>query len=191
VRTATACLLLVFLAGCAPAPAVLIAEAPAAPDDRPAPGAPAFPPYAFTHFCLRYAEDCRVQDTHFEEGHGSLGQLADVNAAVNGKIAPRANRVRMSYDSWRIAPPSGDCNDYAVTKRHDLLRLGWPSRSLLLAEAVTPHGEHHLVLVVKSEGRDLVLDNLTDIIRESSDTSYEWVRMQSPDNPKNWIEMGA
>jgi len=39
------------------------------------------------------------------------------------------------YDTWRIALLSGDCNDYAVTKRHELLAI------LLLAEVVTPRGE--------------------------------------------------
>jgi predicted transglutaminase-like cysteine proteinase len=85
-----------------------------------------------------------------------------------------------------VAPKTGDCNDYAVTKRHALLARGWAARSLLLAEVVTNWGEHHLVLVVRTRDADLVLDNLTPDIRNWSKTNYEWVRIQSPVNPQFW-----
>jgi predicted transglutaminase-like cysteine proteinase len=29
-----------------------------------------------------------------------------------------------------VSPPAGDCNDYAVTKCHQPLTRGWPSRAL-------------------------------------------------------------
>ena len=35
--------------------------------------------------------------------------------------------------SWRLYPRRGNCNDYAVTKRHALLAQGIPSSALLLA----------------------------------------------------------
>jgi predicted transglutaminase-like cysteine proteinase len=52
----------------------------------------------------------------------------------------------------------GDCNDYAVTKRHDLI----PQRlaCTLLAEVITGWGEHHLVVVARAKAADLVIDNL-------------------------------
>ena len=65
------------------------------------------------------------------------------------------------------------CHDYAVTKRHELLTRGWPSRSLLLAEVVVPWGEHHLILVVRTSDGDLVLDNLNPGIKSWSRTPYK------------------
>jgi hypothetical protein len=88
-----------------------------------------------------------------------------------------------------ISPASGDCNDYAVTKRHELIKRGWPGQSLLLAEVVTRWGEHHLVLVVRTEGADLVLDSLSPQIRAWSTTGYRWVRIQSPENPVYWASV--
>ncbi len=41
----------------------------------------------------------------------------------------------------------GNCHDYAVTKRHELIRQGWPAASLRLAVAYTPSGIGHLVVV--------------------------------------------
>jgi predicted transglutaminase-like cysteine proteinase len=73
-----------------------------------------------------------------------------------------------------------------VTKRHDLLALGWPSRALLLAEVVTTWGEHHLVVVVRAKEGDLVIDNLNANIRPWLKTQYRWVRVQSPQDPIMW-----
>jgi predicted transglutaminase-like cysteine proteinase len=56
--------------------------------------------------------------------------------------------MRISRREMGRGPSSGDCNDYAVTRRHDLIARGWPARSLLLAEVITSWGEHHLVVVV-------------------------------------------
>ena len=81
-------------------------------------------------------------------------------------------------------------NDYAVSKRHDLLRRGWPSRVLLLGEVVVSSGEHHLVLLVRTRSGDLVLDNLTSQIKPWSRTSYRWVRVQSPGRDGLWATVG-
>jgi predicted transglutaminase-like cysteine proteinase len=89
-------------------------------------------------------------------------------------------------EEWLVSPKYGDCNDYAVTKRHELLALGWPSRTLLLSEVATSWGEHHLVLVVRTAGGDVVLDNLNANVYPVSKARYEWVRIQSPLNPKFW-----
>ena len=87
-------------------------------------------------------------------------ELAKVNREVNRAIRPQENPNGVTAEEWLVAPRDGDCNDFAVTKRHELLARGWPSRSLLLAEAVVASGEHHLVLVVRTREDDVVLDNL-------------------------------
>jgi predicted transglutaminase-like cysteine proteinase len=83
---------------------------------------------------------------------------------------------------------SGNCNDYAVSKRHELLRLGWPSWALLLAEVVVATGEHHLVLVANAGGESFVLDNLKEVVVPLvAAVDYRWIRIESPDDPKFWI----
>ena len=154
--------------------------------------APVLGPFAYTHFCLRYAEDCRVRGRAFHRPRAVAltterrRQLAEINAQVNRAIAPKSYRNDTSFDTWRIAPPQGDCNDYAVTKRHELLALGWPSRALLLSEVVTPWGEHHLVLLVRTAGGNFVLDNLQAQVRPWTRTNYQWVRVQLPSEPSLW-----
>jgi predicted transglutaminase-like cysteine proteinase len=153
---------------------------------------PAVAPFAYTHFCLRYANDCRVHGRAFRKPHAieltqaRMGELTEVNHAVNRAITPQAYIARTSFDTWRIGPTQGDCNDFAVTKRHELLARGWPSRALLLAEVITSWGEHHLILVVRTANRDVVLDSLNYSVRDWAQTSYQWVRIQSPSNPEIW-----
>ena len=154
-------------------------------------GTPALAPMAFVRFCLRYPRDCEVQNGK-NLGRNALlvasqrKELIKVNRDVNRSIKPQAQNGSVSAEKWVLSPSSGDCKDYAVTKRHDLLKRGWPSHSLLLAEVVISSGEHHLVLVVRTDEGDVVLDNLNQNLIKVSQSEYQWVRAQSTNNPKFW-----
>jgi predicted transglutaminase-like cysteine proteinase len=154
---------------------------------------PALPPIGHSRFCLHYPADCKVRGIDFRRRNIALtrerwNELDGVNRDVNRGILPDVTPGTGATEEWIISPRLGDCKDYAMTKRHQLLARGWPSRSLLLSEVVLPSGEHHLVLVVRVKGADLVLDNLTDDLRLAAATydQYVWVRIQSPQNPKFW-----
>jgi len=152
------------------------------------------PPMAYTQFCLRYSDQCKPRHTMFRGGpvHLTVDRWDDlkvVNENVNGAIVPEANTEGLAGEKWLIGPARGDCNDYAVTKRSELLARGWPARALLLSEVVTGWGEHHLILVVRTSAGDLVLDNLTSQIRPWARAPYRWVRMQTPQNPNYWASL--
>jgi predicted transglutaminase-like cysteine proteinase len=159
--------------------------------DRIAFSAPVLAPIAFVRFCARYREDCKVSPMDVDHAAVSLtkerlAELSKVNRDVNRSIKPQENLGGVLAEEWLVAPRRGDCNDYAVTKRHELLARGWPSHSLLLAEVVVAWGEHHLVLVVRTREDDLVLDSLKSDIRPVSQITYQWVRAQQAENPKFW-----
>jgi predicted transglutaminase-like cysteine proteinase len=154
------------------------------------------PPMAFTRFCLRYANQCEPRQIAFRGGPVHLTEqrwedLKEVNRTVNASIVPEPNTEGLAGEKWLINPASGDCNDYAVSKRFELLNRGWPSRALLLSEVVTSWGEHHLILVVRTSAGDLVLDNLTSQIRPWTKAPYRWVRMQTPKNPNFWASLSS
>lgn len=71
---------------------------------------------------------------------------------------------------------------------YEPLSRGWPWRSLLLAEVITPSGEHHLVLVVRTETVGLFRDNLNPNLRPVGATiiDYERRRIESADHPLRW-----
>lgn len=153
--------------------------------------APTLGPMAHARFCVQYPDECKPQRIVFRGGGVVLtrqrwADLVAVNAKVNRSIAPERNYAGIVGERWIISPKSGDCNDYAVTKRHELRTRGWPSRGLLLAEVETSSGEHHLVLVVHTRAGDFVADNLNANIRSWTAPKYKWVRVQSPLNPKFW-----
>jgi predicted transglutaminase-like cysteine proteinase len=159
-------------------------------------GEPVLPSLAHARFCLRYPDECKAGPKAARRGpiivtEERRASLIAVNAFVNGLISPEDQNSNPLNEAWIIAPTRGDCNDYAVTKRHELLKRGWPSSALLLAEVMLATGEHHLVLVVRARHGDLVLDNLTSAIFQWSATSYRWVKMQSPKDPRLWWTIRA
>jgi predicted transglutaminase-like cysteine proteinase len=157
---------------------------------------PTLAPMAFTMFCLKYAGECKPQRIVFRGGRIKLtaerwAELKTVNHDVNASIVPQPNTEGLAAEKWLINPASGDCNDYAVSKRHELIARGWPARAVLLSEVVTSWGEHHLVVVVRAQSGDVVLDNLTASIMPWSRKPYQWVRMQTPSNPNYWASLAA
>lgn len=157
-------------------------------------GRPTLPPLTYTLFCLRYEAECRPR-RFFRGGPIRLTEkrradLGEINRTVNLAIEPVRNELGIAGEAWTLNPARGDCNDYAVSKRHELLRRGWPARVLLLSEVVVSSGEHHLVLLVRTRSGDLVLDNLTPQIKPWLRTPYRWVRVQSPGRDGLWVTIG-
>lgn len=153
------------------------------------------PPFGHTVFCLRYPADCeRTSSQNATKVPAEVWRkMNSVNTSVNTAIASKADFNSVDTD-WLIAPFAGDCADYAVTKRHQLLEAGWPSSSLLLAEVeLIATGEHHLILIVRGTKADWVLDNPTPFIVKLAETrnDYVWHRIESADDPRRWTKSFA
>jgi predicted transglutaminase-like cysteine proteinase len=156
---------------------------------------PILAPMAYTRFCLEYSEDCERRGMDLRRRTVALTaerwvELTTVNRQINRDIVPQRDEGDVLAEEWRVHPMAGNCHDYAVTKRHELLAQGWPSSSLLLSEVVTGSGEHHLVLVVRTNEGDVVLDNLDANIQPVQMVPYRWVRIQSTSNPNFWFTVG-
>ncbi|MGZ3649760.1 MAG: transglutaminase-like cysteine peptidase [Bdellovibrionota bacterium] len=155
-------------------------------------GKPVLAPMNAVIFCQSYPADCAATGAsgpHASLTNAQLGeQLREVNQSVNAGIsADEDKRGDPGIDKWLISPSRGNCADYAVTKRHELLGLGWPSSSLLLADLTIPDGAGHTVLIVRSPMGDLVLDSLRPDIRAFSQVPYNWLKVQSPIDPNFWV----
>lgn len=147
------------------------------------------PPFGHTVFCMRYPDDCERSGSSrlVADPRARHAELDSVNRLVNASIAPVKREVAFD-DKWLVAPLQGNCHDYAVTKRHDLLKMGWPSSSLRLAEVTLNTGEHHLILLADIEDEPFILDNLDpDVLSLAlTKSGYYWNRIESPDDPKFW-----
>jgi predicted transglutaminase-like cysteine proteinase len=151
-------------------------------------GGNALAPMAFTVFCLKYPADCERQGVPKERvvlTSDRVQELAAINTLINGTIRPRRNLGGLGAERWLLYPPSGECHDYAVTKRHELLKRAWPG-SLLIAVVLVPSGEGHAVLLVPTDRGDFVLDSLRgDIVRWDT-LPYQWLKIMSPEYPQFW-----
>jgi predicted transglutaminase-like cysteine proteinase len=154
---------------------------------------PTLAPFQHVRFCMRYPDDCKSDPAEIIaiELTGETSELLNrVNHDVNATIIPMQKSDGIDInDRWTIAPDAGDCNDYAVTKRHQLLISGLPSRALRLAVVKTPSGIGHLVLVVATTKGDFVLDNLVEAIRPWQITKYQWLKIQSAKDARYWYEV--
>ena len=110
-----------------------------------------------------------------------------VNRAVNIAIRPKPDASALR--DWKLDVDAGDCNAFAVQKRHELIRRGWPAAALALTVAKTRSGEGHLVVTVRTDQGDLVLDNLRSNIVSWRRTGYDWIVRQSERNPQYWVEL--
>lgn len=170
------------LAACsAPRP---VAERPTTVPQVAAAPRPALAPLEFVSFCLRNREECKPSGAPratIAATAATMDTLAEVNSRVNARIRPST-----TTRAWRINPGSGNCNDYVVSKRHELLARGFPSSALLINVVQAPSGEGHLVLVARTDQGDYVLDNLYPELRTTGEAPYQWIKRQSADDPNHW-----
>jgi predicted transglutaminase-like cysteine proteinase len=154
---------------------------------------PSLAPFQHVRFCLRYPAECKSDPSEDDSIHltrENLELLGRVNHAVNAAIVPVAKHYGANLgDRWTIAPSAGDCNDYAVTKRHELIHSGLPAKALRLAVVRTASEVGHLVLLVSTTRGDLVLDNLTEAVRPWQTTDYHWLKIQSARDSKFWYDL--
>lgn len=141
------------------------------------------PPVGMMIFCRGHSGQCRSDNTSIVPMTPNLlAMLKGVNTRVNRSIAPRNDRGR---DVWSVNVASGDCEDYALTKRAALIRSGVPAGALRIATTHTPWGEGHAILVVKTSRGDFVLDNLRADVRSLGSSGYH-INMISTANPQIW-----
>jgi predicted transglutaminase-like cysteine proteinase len=153
----------------------------------------AFPPPAFKSFCAKQRTLCSTRGSKkvIELTAARKAELSKVNSTVNHRIAEQSDlRTSGKADDWTLPSNQGDCEDFAILKKSELIKRGWPASTLLLTVARSG-GEGHTVLTVRTSEGDLVLDNRTSAIRDWSRTSYHYFARQSQSNGKTWERIGS
>lgn len=115
-----------------------------------------------------------------------LKLLNQINQAVNRDVKKASDLDLYGQPEYWALPRMvdgklyGDCEDYALEKRRQLIAAGVPESTLSLAVAVTARGEGHAVLMISLKSGDWVLDNLTPWATPWEDLNYRWVERQVP-----------
>lgn len=152
-------------------------------------------PFGHIEFCVRHPSECRIRSRGQKMARLSRGtwlMLKQVNSRVNRSMRSQSDhRSRGKIDHWSVGGRVGDCEDYALTKRHELIRRGWSSNTVLVATVRDRRNRSHAVLVAHTNRGDFVLDNLTGSIRSWDRTGYRWLKRQSRQNPKKWVRLNG
>jgi predicted transglutaminase-like cysteine proteinase len=148
-------------------------------------------PAGFLEFCRREPRQCMPKGARSPVAltPRRLQELTMVNRIVNGSVR-EVEDLKQYGRAEHWATPSkgaGDCEDYALLKRHLLIERGWPSSALLVTTARIETGAGHAVLTVVTSDGDLVLDNRTPLIRNWAQTGYVFFARQNPTDPRRWV----
>jgi len=147
---------------------------------------------AFTQFCDHYSDQCvgDGQQGTVTLTHDKMLDLIEVNARFNAAIAP--DRANEDYNHWSLTATTGHCNEYAVQKRKALKDRGWPVGALSLTVVRTPWDKGniaHMVLTVRTDRGDLVLDSLRRSVLTWDRTGYTGIMRQSASDPRRWVRV--
>jgi predicted transglutaminase-like cysteine proteinase len=148
-------------------------------------------PIGHYEFCKANPAECsiRLRDAGPEHLNDHVWQeLSDVNGMVNATVRPMNDYDIYGKDEvWAYPHGAGDCEDYVLEKRRDLMKKGISLSDLLITVVRKPDGEGHAVLTVRTDEGDYVLDNLTDAIKPWEETGYRYLKRQSTTHTGRWV----
>ena len=150
-------------------------------------------PVGHAEFCKSRPDECRAYAHPVEFvslNEGLWQQLLSINAGVNLAVTPVTDQdLYQVAEFWTYPNGYGDCEDYALAKRRELINAGWPASTLLMAVVKQANGEGHAVLMVRTDRGDLVLDNQVGSVDLWSQTPYKFIKRQSQANAGQWVDM--
>jgi predicted transglutaminase-like cysteine proteinase len=151
----------------------------------------ALPPFGARELCKDYAWACSVSASRKNISNSDFSVINEVNRSVNRSVREVTDLSQFRVtERWNL-PTSrgGDCEDFALLKKHELIRRGFPAQLLLIATALDKNRRGHAVLIVRTSDGDVVLDNLTTRVKNWSETGYIFLRMQNPKAPASWVSL--
>ena len=150
-------------------------------------------PVGHAEFCNSRPDECRADPNPVAAvplTEGLWQQLLSVNAGINQQVVPVTDQdLYQVAEFWTYPNGYGDCEDYALAKRRELINAGWPASTLLMAVVKQANGEGHAVLMVRTDRGDLVLDNQIGSIDLWSQTPYKFIKRQSQADAGQWVDM--
>ena len=151
------------------------------------------PPIGHYEFCKQNRSDC--VPTVDDNGPAVLTEarwktMLTVNYEVNSTIEPMTDYdIYGVEERWAYPNQVGDCEDFVLEKRRQLIAAGFSPADLLITVVLQPNGEGHAVLTVRTDRGDFVLDNLRNRIMLWYDTEYTFLKRQASHDPGRWVKL--
>ena len=166
-------------------------SAEAAGSDPMDTGRQASQPIGHYQFCQREPQECAQKTLTMRPvklTRDLWKEIVSINNAVNTKVMPRTDMENWGEEEvWSFPDGVGDCEDYVLEKRHELMTAGIPAGSLLITVVRQPNGDGHAVLTVRTSNGDYVLDNLEPRVLAWRKTQYTYLKRQSETNSGTWV----
>jgi len=147
-------------------------------------------PIGHYNYCRQYSQDCKIKTTKTKAPkltRERWKQMVEVNGYSNNTVKPVTDQEFYNTEElWAYPTNYGDCEDYALMKRHMLMKQGWPASALLITVVKQPNGEGHAVLTVRTDRADYILDNLNDKIMPWNETRYTYLKRQAVGYSGHW-----
>ena len=117
--------------------------------------------------------------------------IININNSVNTRIKPRTDLENYGVEEYWNYPDGGrgDCEDFVLLKRRELMQHGWPAGALLITVVRQTNGDGHAILTVRTDRGDLVLDNLEGKIKLWTETDYQFIKRQSNTDSGRWVSI--
>lgn len=150
-------------------------------------------PIGHYEFCQKYADECNVRSKltappRVTEYGWTV--VREINVAVNASITAMTDLDVYGRDEvWEYPTTAGDCEDFVLLKRRQLMERGFAAADLLITVVRKPDGEGHAVLTLRTTEGDFVLDNLSDDVKIWTDTNYTYLKRQASFNSGRWISI--
>ena len=153
------------------------------------------PPRGYVEFCRSHPRDCaaaRTRPVLMKMSRSRWNELNAINSNVNHVVQPTTDlQLHGRNEVWSYPKDYGDCEDYVLLKRKQLIQKGWPKNTLLITVLRDENNDGHAVLTVVTDMGDLILDNKVGLIRPWSDTPYTYYLRQSRSDPRKWVNLST
>lgn len=191
VRAAVAALLGAL---CLAAHTARAAELPPIPARATVTGEATAAPRGWTEFCGHYRDDCAagtMPAAVISMTPENWARIEHINTWVNATIEGIPDQAHWGIvERWDMAEDGrGDCEDFVLVKRRAAIEAGFPRQALLITVVLDTHGDGHAVLTVRTDRGDYVLDNMRDAILPWTETGYQFLKRQAPENQNNWVSI--
>ncbi|MGV3548971.1 transglutaminase-like cysteine peptidase [Rhizobium sp.] len=156
-------------------------------------GAKTSQPIGHFKFCQSRPDECAVASPlkrRAQVTDAGWAAIREINTSVNDRIEPVTDDELYGQDEfWAYPTNAGDCEDYVLLKRKELLSRGFAEADLLITVVRRYDGTGHAVLTVSTSEGDFILDNLEPTVKPWSQTPYHYLKRQSATHTGRWVEI--
>ena len=146
-------------------------------------------PIGAYQYCVRYQERCKyaVKSRKLKLTRENWKQLVETNVSINAAVRPVTDMDFYGVEEfWEIPTKAGDCEDYVLAKKVNLVKAGIPAGAMRVTVVFDENDGGHAVLTVVTDRGDYILDNNTDKVLPWQEAELTYIKRQLPGNLLHW-----